>query len=292
MDCKNEINENQNSESLNTNEEFPFDPYAGGRYLNAISENPNLNSMQKLLMLTIGAQLDFRNLAESERFISQAKLAELMSCTREAVNRIVKGLVTSGYLTSQQRFKENKQLSNMYALSAKVFLEYAKMPRCDRRSQGGVIVDHTELPNKNSLTKKKDNTIVLSKKNPERSHERVQEKKKAEPKPRKQNQSWEKREARKMALRLFKPNYIPGKYRHDPGTAAIYAMIDDMYKRHGYEPIKVFYDDAAANNRLGELPFIQRMFEETLQQIKSDLEEQKSQSYDEESRRLIDEIPF
>lgn len=296
MNNQSEVKETPNCPLENDNEDFPFDPYAGGRHLNAISENPNLNSMQKLLMLTIGSQLDFRDIANSERFITQAKLSKLMSCSRETVNRLVKTLVESKYLLATQRFKDNKQKANLYALSSKVFIEYANL-WCDAGSHRGVTQDHTEIPNKNSLMKKKDNTKVLSKKVPERSNETDQGGICEAPPPTKKpsttaKKKWEVRQCQEYGLQMFKPNFVPGQHKHDPGTAAIYSTMIRMHTKYGYRVIKAFFEDISERGLCGELPWNQKVLDTALMDTKTAIEVQNNDSLDEEARKAIDDIPW
>jgi hypothetical protein len=141
---------------------LPFDVYQGGRFISAVSRNKNLAPFEKLILLTIGNELDFRNIQDSQRYISNAKLAEYTSMSERSVMRLTKKLSADGYLVKTDRFDDkNRQQSNLYSLSPKVFMEYAGFTEGDCVSPMRVTacqsnLPQKEIPNKSSLSYDKD----------------------------------------------------------------------------------------------------------------------------------------
>jgi DNA-binding MarR family transcriptional regulator len=125
-----------------------IDVYSGGRHLNAIDFNTTLNMSQKHLMLVLGSQLDFRDIQKSKRYISVKALSEKMSCTPRMIHKITSELKAMGYIEIEHRFEDNKQKSNYYSITDKVFLEYCAKIWPEQYSGGGVNNMRTEIPKK------------------------------------------------------------------------------------------------------------------------------------------------
>jgi DNA-binding MarR family transcriptional regulator len=139
---------------------FPKNPYAGGRLLKAISANKNLKAYEKLVMLTLGGELDYKDFEHSQRYISVAQFSELTSLSRDTVFRVISKLCQNGYIIRENRFDENnRQQSNLYSLTPKIFTEWvcANSTEGSCQPRGGVANSHSNLPQK-ELPKK--NTIL------------------------------------------------------------------------------------------------------------------------------------
>jgi len=125
-----------------------IDVYSGGRHLNAIDSNTTLNMSQKHLMLVLGAQLDFRDIQKSKRYISVRALSEKMSCSPRMIHKITSELKAMGYIEIEHRFEDNKQKSNYYSITNRVFLEHYDKIGSAQYSGGGVNNVQTEIPKK------------------------------------------------------------------------------------------------------------------------------------------------
>lgn len=129
--------------------QWPFDVYQGGRFISAISKNKNLAPLEKLILLTIGGELDFRDIQGSQRYISNATLAEDTSMSISSVKRLTAKLSADGYLVKTDRYDDNnRQQSNLYSLSPKVFIEYASSAEGITVSPMRVSHRATNLPQK------------------------------------------------------------------------------------------------------------------------------------------------
>jgi len=127
------------------NEKFPVDPYAGGRFSNAVRDNPNLNSLEKLLLLVIVGDLDFRNLSQSRRYISREKLVKWTSLSISKVKQLTTSLSEHGYLIKKECFTPaGKQQNNEYGVGPRLFNEYIKL--CQNSSNDALPDGVTEAP--------------------------------------------------------------------------------------------------------------------------------------------------
>jgi DNA-binding MarR family transcriptional regulator len=138
---------------------------SGGRSLNAIHLNKNLNQIEKHLMLVLAGLLDFRGLDEECSFgdvvltIPVNQIAIRMSITRRYVISYINKLSAKGYVTKKQNFStdDKRQIESTYMLTDQIFVEYAAelgldldaMSSCGECSQitGGVSDGHHYLPN-------------------------------------------------------------------------------------------------------------------------------------------------
>ena len=135
------------NQCITSKNNFPVNPYAGGRFLKAITANKNLKSLEKFLLLTIGNELDFRDIEHSQRYISNETLAEYMSISERYVRALTKRLTEAGYLVKIDRFgDDNRRQSNLYSLSPKVFNDYVNNTEEERSSGGRGNVVPTNLP--------------------------------------------------------------------------------------------------------------------------------------------------
>lgn len=156
---------------------------SGGRSLNAIHLNKNLNQIEKHLMLVLAGLLDFRGLDDECSFgdavltIPVKQIAIRMSMTSRNVNIYINKLSNKGYVTKNQNFShdDKRQLESTYMLTDQIFVEFAEelglelepMSSCgdERRSgggcttfRGGVNDVPYNLPNSlpNSIPEEKD----------------------------------------------------------------------------------------------------------------------------------------
>ena len=138
---------------------------SGGRSLNAIHLNKNLNQIEKHLMLVLAGLLDFRGLDEECSFgdvkltIAVKYIVERMSMSRKHVMLYVDKLVQKGYVIKNHNFSpdDKRQLESTYMLTDQIFVEFAvslgldldAMSSCGEcpTVTGGVSHDHHNLPN-------------------------------------------------------------------------------------------------------------------------------------------------
>lgn len=144
---------------------------SGGRALNAVIYNKNLNGNEKALLLIFGSQLNFKNNFREKRYVAIEKFCELLSWGRDRVFKTLKSVIEKGYLLKYKRFSSGTVgcLPSDFAFGEKLFAEYeaaliAKRPsgKTTSREYRPPLVantDHpwsqnpTEVPSSNSLNK-------------------------------------------------------------------------------------------------------------------------------------------
>jgi DNA-binding MarR family transcriptional regulator len=149
---------------------------SGGRSLNAIHLNKNLNQIEKHLMLVLAGLLDFRGLDEECSFgdavltIPVNQIAIRMSIKRNCVVSNINKLSKKGYVTKKQNFSpdDKRQIESTYMLTDQIFVEFAEelgiklepMSSCGGylKDTGGVSERYHYLPNSlpNSIPEEKD----------------------------------------------------------------------------------------------------------------------------------------
>lgn len=108
----------------------------GGRNLFAIHENTELSQIEKHLMITIAAYMDFSTLktacsyCDAKTSISITRLLKLLSMKdKSTIIKYADGLCDKGYLKKLQTFSEDSKsyATNAYMITDKIFIEYAKV---------------------------------------------------------------------------------------------------------------------------------------------------------------------
>lgn len=239
--------------------QWPFDVYQGGRFISAISRNKNLNTLEKIIMLTIGGELDFRDIQGSQRYISNATLAEYTSMSERSVMRLTKKLSADGYLVKTDRFDDNnRQQSNLYSLSPKVFMEYAGFTEGDCVSPMRVTVCRSNLPQKElpqeEIIISKDIIIgVDTEVSPDNSPPAIESVIKT-PKPRKNS-------PKEKARRLFKGVYRRVRQDHEPHTKFIQftsneqmdTVFERLWGKYDLKDFQASYDYVEKMKMLGAI---------------------------------------
>ncbi len=109
----------------------------GGRHLDAISLNPNLNVYEKAVLHAIASQMDVNGDYDDERWMYIADIARRTSISRRQVFRTLAGLVkvegekegTPGYLKRQQQrsSETGKNAASLYRFTSRLFTEFEAM---------------------------------------------------------------------------------------------------------------------------------------------------------------------
>jgi len=267
----------QNSaQKHNTNEQknnfIYFDLYSGGRHLNAVDFNTTLNMSQKHLLLVLGNQLDFRDIEKSKRYISVKSLAEKMSCSPRMIHKITSQLRLLGYIDVVHRFENNKQKSNFYSITDKVFREYYDNLCPAQYSGGGVNIVQTELPKKelpHEITISKDivtksETIVSDVLEPEIAKKEI-----AAKKPKKASKTKLNKAVGYIGA-MFRPDRSPETKGFPwPTKQEIEAVASTLIDKHGLEAIRVWFHIANKAGKLGKLRWTPSQFDRHLSSIVS-----------------------
>jgi len=114
----------------------------GGRSLNAIHFNQNLNQIQTHMMLVLASSIDFRGLDDAVSFkdnhalVSLSTLCIKMKSSKPTVVKTIKELIEMGYVIKVQTFDEktNSYSENAYYVTDKIFFEYAEILGIDLKS--------------------------------------------------------------------------------------------------------------------------------------------------------------
>ena len=96
----------------------------GGRSLNAIWDNENLDIYQSSILHYLGAQLDFRGDFLETRWVSVTTLCKKCKMKRTTAFKAIKFLQDNKYITKHHRYYEGRQIANAYAITEKIFQEY------------------------------------------------------------------------------------------------------------------------------------------------------------------------
>jgi DNA-binding MarR family transcriptional regulator len=261
----------------NTSEQknnFPyFDLYSGGRHLNAVDFNTTLNMNQKHLLLVLGNQLDFRDVVKSKRYISVKSLSEKMSCSQRTVHTITSELKAMGYIEIEHRFEDNKQKSNYYSITDKVFREYYDKIGSANCAGGGMHglqteIPKKELPHENSILVPniEGEKVAQSAPTPKEcifsviGEEGVESKIKPEGKKKKAKAPKHNRppvtQSHQKMVRIFtpKPELKSFVHRND-----ILFAVDELIEEYGevsHKVIDYMYQYMKKNNKCGEYPWI------------------------------------
>jgi DNA-binding MarR family transcriptional regulator len=107
---------------------------SGGRSLNAIHLNKNLNQIETHLMLVLAGLLDFRGLDEECSFgdakltIAMQQIANRMKMTIKGCRPHLSKLCEKGYVTKTHNFSadDKRQLESTFMLTDQIFVEYAE----------------------------------------------------------------------------------------------------------------------------------------------------------------------
>jgi DNA-binding MarR family transcriptional regulator len=134
---------------------------SGGRHLDAISKNKNLNMNEKCVMHYLAAHQDYTKDFQQWRFAAMQDMADDIGCSKNTIKRTIKTLEEKGYILKQNRAKEKEQLANNYKITEKIFTEYLGPNRTEvgpQRSgvgpvwpEGRACVAHEILPKDPSL---------------------------------------------------------------------------------------------------------------------------------------------
>lgn len=260
--------------------QFPKDPYSGGRHLNAIVFSDKLKTLEKHLMLTIGSQLDFRDVLHSKRFMSVKQLAKMMSCSIRTIHNLTASLKANGYILIESRFDDvdERQKSNFYSLTAKIFVEHcAKLDDDDSvgdaggdaRNAGGRVHDvQTDIPNK-ELPPEEEKTISKDiVKNFENDCEKASGEKSAPKKSPKTKSRADLNKALGYIGAMFKPDGSPETKGFPwPNKQQIEAVASTLVDKYGLAPIKVWFDQANDEGLLGRLRWTPSKFDSHLKLI-------------------------
>jgi len=228
-----------------TNENnFPVNPYAGGRFLKAITANKNLKSLEKFLLLTIGNELDFRDIEHSQRYISNETLAEYMSISERYVRALTKRLTEAGYLVKIDRFgDDNRRQSNLYSLSPKVFNDYVNNTEEERSSGGRRNVVPTNLPPKELPQEEKTIPKGIVQKSP------------------KSNKSSNLKKTVGYLSAMFKPDGSPETKNFPwPNREQITVVAQTLLDVYTVEHIKAWYDHYVDRGSLGKMRWMPSQF--------------------------------
>jgi hypothetical protein len=263
-----------------------FDQFYGGRCFEAIMASPRLTRDETFVLLVIGSKLDFNAPLHSKRFISSKQLCDYTKLGGSTLRKTTKSLRDKGYLIVEDRYNEVKrQISNNYAMSDKIFIEYladngyeivntgsvssAEGPGAGHHNLTEVLCESghklteelCESGGRRSVVAPID---ILSKYILEEKGNRVLLPKKdsavASPlqngKPKRiANKKWERRNCQDRGIETFTPDCTNGKYLPNPGRRCIELFIGEMYDLHGYEPLKAVFDDLKQNNLRGKVMF-------------------------------------
>jgi DNA-binding MarR family transcriptional regulator len=249
--------------------QWPFDVYQGGRFISAISRNKNLNTLEKMILLTIGGELDFRDIQGSQRYISNATLAEYTSMSIASVKRLTAKLSADGYLVKTDRFDDNnRQQSNLYSLSPKVFIEYVNSTEGITQSPMRVSHRATNLPQKELPQEEiisKDIIIgVDTEVSPDNSPPAIESVKKT-PKPRKNS-------PKEKARRLFKgvyrrvrqDNEPPGKFIRYNTNEQMDTVFERLWGKYDLKAFQASYDFVENMKLLGAILWNPNKIEEQI----------------------------
>ena len=252
--------------------QWPFDVYQGGRFISAVSRNKNLAPFEKLILLTIGNELDFRDIQGSQRYISNAKLAEYTSISERSVRRLTNKLSDDGYLVKTDRFDDNnRQQSNLYALSPKVFLEYAGFTEGDtvatmRGTPCPTNLPQKELPQEEIIISKDIIIGVDTDVSPDNSPPAIESVIKT-PKPRKNS-------PKEKARRLFKGVYRRVRQDHEHHTKFIKfntneqmdIVFERLWERFDLKAFEDSYEYVESMKMLGALAWNPNIIEDQIKE--------------------------
>ena len=137
-------NSNQTPQSqASYNKEKKFDPYSGGRSLNAIWASC-LNGTEKLILQFLGSQLDFRSDFLQTKKLTQKFIAKKCTKTSRTVMKTFLALEEKGYVKINP---SDDSTGNFYSLTTKIFDEYTELAceetshanqPCEEKGRGGV----------------------------------------------------------------------------------------------------------------------------------------------------------
>jgi DNA-binding MarR family transcriptional regulator len=243
---------------------FPKNPYAGGRFLKAISANKNLKSNEKLVMLTLGGELDYKDFEHSQRYISIAQFSELTSLSRDTVFRVIGNLCQNGYIVRENRFDENnRQQSNLYSLTPKIFTEflYANSAEGSRIRRGGVAESDTNLLQKELPQEEKTipKGIVQKIENPI-SEVLETEIPKKEKKPKKTTNADLKKTVGYLSA-MFKPDGSPETRGFPwPNREQITVVAETLIEQFHVKDIQEWFNYFSQSGQLGKMRWIPSKF--------------------------------
>lgn len=251
-----------------------FDHFYGGRCFEAIMASPRLTRDETFVLLVIGSKLDFNAPLHSKRFISSKQLCDYTKLGGSTLRKTTKSLRDKGYLIVEDRYNEAKrQISNNYAMSDKIFIEYLADNGYEIVNTGGANSAEALCESGHKLTEAlcesggrcsvRAPIDILSKDILEEKGNRVLlPKKDSVPSPlvpkkpkRLANKKWERRNCQDRGIETFTPDCTNGKYLPNPGRRCIELFIGEMYDLHGYEPLKAVFDDLKENNLRGKVMF-------------------------------------
>lgn len=98
----------------------------GGRLLDAITLNPNLDFFEKFVLVTIAGQMDVNGEYTETRWVYVSDIMKRTSISRRQVFRVLARLEERGYLERQKQWdgESTKQKASVYILTAKTFREF------------------------------------------------------------------------------------------------------------------------------------------------------------------------
>jgi DNA-binding MarR family transcriptional regulator len=103
------------------------DPFAGGRSLEAIKENPNLDYKEKAIFLELASRQDFTKNFQLWRFESHEEIKRRTGFSISTVKRTLKKLQEKGYIQIGHRYDKHQQVANEYLITRKIFDEYLNL---------------------------------------------------------------------------------------------------------------------------------------------------------------------
>jgi hypothetical protein len=127
-----------------------FNPYSGGRSLNAIRYS-KLTPTQRHILLEITSQMDFRGDFQSSIQVSKSRIAKYTGYSREAVVRNLISLENLGYVKQETKLGSSSQIG----LTSKLFDEYRMASENishvnSSKDSGSMVQTDNELPSQHA----------------------------------------------------------------------------------------------------------------------------------------------
>jgi hypothetical protein len=286
---------NSTHEKKSVNKSAIFDPFAGGRFLMAVAENPHLTSEETLVLLILGSIQDFNDFMHSKRYITQKRLKELSKLSIRKIRDCIRDLEAKGYLITEERYAPNgARLANSHALADLIFTEIEDIWKAKNHDEEDTPPRHSvpvppaqdagtprhsvppkipnmEIPNKNKKGKSKD----LPKKGIT------------------QNKKWELRQCQDMGIDVFTPDADQQGRIPNPGRRAIELHMSEMHQKYGYQAVKLFIDDLKDQGLRGKALFNRSKIDNAVRAAFEFLQQKNTEVVSEPSQRIQDQpIPF
>lgn len=102
-----------------------LDLYSGGRSLDAIYTNKNLNRNERLLLNCLARHQNFKSNFQESRYMTNAFMCSEMCISRRTLNKVANQLVEKGYINKLPDFDaRGGQRANVYRILPKLFDEF------------------------------------------------------------------------------------------------------------------------------------------------------------------------